>query len=405
MALALLAGVSAVYWCVVAFHVLRDWLAHPTARAGLSLPAAPARVGVVVPAHNEAHCIAGLIASLRAQTHADLRVALALDRCTDATARVACDAIAGDDRFEIVEIDACPEGWAGKTHAVHEGLRRAPSLASADMLAFLDADTVLDPECLRACVTLARSRGVGMLSLVSTLTFDRWFERVVQPACALELVRQYPLARASRDAGRRAFANGQCMVFEASAYRSLGGHEAVRDALLEDIALARLARDHGVRALVVLADGLLTCRMYESWAAFRRGWARIFTEAATRRDDRLTRSALLVLATGLISPGASAIALLAVAPPLLAGHADSGALAGAALGALGLLAWIIGLGLVCVRGSIPLWTIPAFPLGAALCADILRHAARDLRTGTPTEWGGRSYARQRRTGEPRRPTR
>ena len=62
-----------------------------------------------------------LVRSLRAETYAQLRVVLALDRCTDDTASLARAAIAGDERFEIVEIDACPPDWAGKVHAVHVG--------------------------------------------------------------------------------------------------------------------------------------------------------------------------------------------------------------------------------------------------------------------------------------------
>jgi hypothetical protein len=39
----------------------------------------------------------------------------------------------------------------------------------------------------------------------------------------------------------------------------------------------------------------------------------------------------------------------------------------------------------------PLWTAPLHIAGAWLTADLLAEAARDVRSQTPTRWGGREY--------------
>ncbi len=394
LALALFALAGAAYWCVVVLHVVRAWVRHPTARAGLGLGAVIDRVCVVVPAHNEAAQVGDLVRSLKAQTHERLTVVLALDRCTDGTGEAARAAIDGDARFEIVEITECPEGWAGKVHAVHRGMECSASAREADVVVFADADTVFDPECVRACAALRRDRGAALLSLISTMTFDRWFERVAQPACGIELLRQYPPERASRAERRRAFANGQFMMFDAAAYRAIGGHREVREALLEDIELARRVRDAGLGALVVLADGLVTCRMYASWAEFRRGWKRIYTEAATRRDDRLARSGWMVRLTGL----GFALGGLGATLTGAAAWSDAPVLGPVAAwsGVACLLAMTLGVGLAYGRGRVPLWLVPTYPIGAWLAGSILREASGDLRANRPTEWAGRTYARERR---------
>ena len=193
-----------------------------------------------VPAHNESRVIAGLIRSLRTETYPQLRVVLALDRCTDDTASLARAGIAGDARFEIVEIDLCPADWAGKVHAVHSGVTRSRGAQNAEYLLFVDADTVFEPGCIAASLALMRQSKLDLLSLLSTLTHDTWFERFVQTAAAFELMRQYPLTRANGLRDRRAFANGQFMLFTRNAYDAVGGHAAVNRALLEDLALARL---------------------------------------------------------------------------------------------------------------------------------------------------------------------
>ena len=55
---------------------------------------------------------------------------------------------AATTRFEIVEIDACPNDWAGKVHAVYAGVTRSRGAADADFLLFADADTLFSPGCI-----------------------------------------------------------------------------------------------------------------------------------------------------------------------------------------------------------------------------------------------------------------
>src|SRR5204862_6144625 len=94
-----------------------------------------------------------------------------------------------------------------------------------------DADTSFTPGCVAASLALMRERKLDLLSLLSTLSFDTWFERIVQPAATLELMRQYPLTLANAAMDRRPFANGQFMLFTREAYEDVGGHEAVKSSL------------------------------------------------------------------------------------------------------------------------------------------------------------------------------
>jgi len=389
-------GVGAVtavlVWGLVWIGVERSVHSVPTLRMGQSLAeAAPptGRVCVVVPAHNESRVIAGLVRSLRNETHPQLRVVLALDRCTDDTASLARAAIAGDERFEIVEIDSCPIDWAGKVHAVHAGVTRSRAAADAEYLLFADADTVFSPGCIASTLAMMHHRQLDLLSLLSTLTHDRWFERVVQTAAALELMRQYPLTLANATKDRRPFANGQFMLFTREAYDAVGGHAGVRSALLEDLALARLIEARHRKSGVFLAAGLFHCRMYADWPQFRRGWKRIYTEAADRRPGRLSVSARRLRWLGTLVP----IWMLGAVPfgALVIGHDP---LMGWTLLGFGLVANLVWLGAlvrICAVAEAPAWTAPLHIVGAWLTADLLGEAASDLRSRRPTRWGGREY--------------
>ncbi len=391
LVLMIVAAVGTLYWLSVAVQVRRTHRLLPTARDGIVLAERDPptqRVCVIVPCHNEAGNIATLIASLREQDYDRLRIVLALDRCTDDTLGVARQAIGDDDRFEIVEVTHCPESWAGKVHAAHTGMHQSEHARNADVLIFTDADTELDPACVRACIALMCDRGLDFLSLLSTLSSEAWFERVVQPLTAFELARQYPLLRVNTEGDRqRAFANGQFMMFDSKAYNAIGGHEAVCAAILEDIAFARRIKNKGFRGGLLMADRMLRCRMYDTWPEYTRGWKRIYTESANREVKRLRRYAVRTpLVASILPLGCMVLVGLSALNPVNT--------AGLVFGVTGLLSWLLGLAIVYRLSHAPMRDLPLSFIGAWLTGGIFWRAASDLARGRPTNWGGRSYIRK-----------
>lgn len=395
----LLAACGAVYWSVVAYRVVSAVRALPSAAQALKWPSARTNhtpsVCVVVPAHNEVRALPNLIRSLKAQDWPAMRVVIALDRCTDGTNAAARSIIGADGRFEIVEIDECPDGWAGKVHAIHAGVHRSEGARDAELLIFTDADCRFEIGAIRAAVALRQRRGLDMLSLLSRLAVESMFERVIQPVASFELLRQYPLERVNRSPEdtvrrQRPFANGQFILFRREAYERLGGHEAVRDELLEDIAFAKLAHAARMKAGCLLAGSLVRCRMYDSWKRFEAGWKRIYIEAANCRSGRLRQNALRLAFTGALLPVCSVAALFLGGAAVVAGAAGTGAW----LAAVSLIARSAGAGPVAVL---------AWPIGCLAVTGLLMGAAGDLSAGRPVKWGGREYVRPDRSKtEPRK---
>lgn len=396
---------AAVYYGVIYGRVRSSARRVPTVRDGLGMPPPEAgwpRVCVVVPAHNEERVIEPLVRSLVAQEYPALRLVFSLDRCTDGTEAVirrAAEASVGglDPRVEIVRVESCPEGWAGKTHAAWRGVRDSAGARGADLLLFADADTVFDPLLVRAAVALLHARGLDLLSLLSELVCEDWYELLVQPAAAFELVRQYPLDVVNRAVRPRAFANGQFMLFCRSFYDRFGGHERVKGELLEDIALARLINKErkrlGGRWGVFMPAGMLRCRMYRSWDAFRRGWKRIYAEATRRRPAQLREWAWRNRFVGTVLPLAP-LACLAVGAALLAGEHAGAGWAVSAAGGVSLLIVALALSRLYRDQGLSRWRAATYPLGAWFVASLLAEAARDLDAGVATRWGGREYARE-----------
>ena len=168
------------------------------------------------------------------QTYPNLEIIVVDDRSTDRTGEIAGQFATKDRRIRVLTIDDLPPGWTGKTHALH----RAAALATGEWLWFLDADTLHSPESLSILMEYGRRQGAAMVSLLPELRCETFWERVVQPLGGIVLMQSFPLHVVHRDDSPLAFANGQYILITRAAYDAAGGHEAVKDRFVEDIALA-----------------------------------------------------------------------------------------------------------------------------------------------------------------------
>ncbi len=154
-------------------------------------------------------------------------------------------------------------------------------------LLFLDADTIHAPESLSVMMEYARVEGAALVSLLPELRCETFWERVVQPLAAITLMQSFPLHTVHDERSPLAFANGQYILIERSAYDAVDGHRSVRDSFVEDITLARHVKERGMRIRVALVQRLVSCRMYASLGQLKMGWSRILYAAMERSTRRL----------------------------------------------------------------------------------------------------------------------
>lgn len=372
-------AVSTIMWLGIAYRLWVMAMSKSTIREGLQLSIPEnVLVSIVVPAHNEERVIDRCVASLRNQTHNNIQIIFVLDRCTDGTLGIVQKHADEDTRVHIIENDHCPDDWAGKCNAARVGAKNA----TGEWLLFTDADTKFDSELVRCSVASAIKRKASLLSILSSLTITRTFERIVQPIASTFLVRQYPVDRINREIRPRPFANGQFLLFSKESYESIGGHDAVKDDLLEDIAFARKIHAKGGKVQVLFADGLLRCSMYSTFEAFKTGWKRIYIEASTRNISRLRRSGMLTIVLSVLLPA------LGVAG-IVVGAFISTPLVWLSIASLISCVWVI-CWLYKINNAPMIYAIFA-PFGGLVVAKLFFDAASMLRNRTPIQWGGREY--------------
>ena len=208
------------------------------------------RPAVIIPARNEADNLGRLLPSLAG---ADAEVIVVDDGSTDGTGEVA-----SAHGATVVEPGEPDPGWTGKAWACAAGARAS----SASRLVFLDADVVVEPGGLDRVLAEHDDVG-GLVSVQPWHAVERPYEQLSAPfnlVGMLSIDAFTPWGRRLRPTG----AFGPCLVIDRSDYDEAGGHghESVRGAVLDDVALARAVQRTGRRVTVLGGRGSLRFRMY-----------------------------------------------------------------------------------------------------------------------------------------------
>jgi hopene-associated glycosyltransferase HpnB len=230
---------AALTWAYLLLFHGRFWQAGPVITATRLSGDAPPRVAVVVPARDEAETIGAALRSLLAQDYPDLRIVLVDDGSTDGTGEIARGL--ADERLTVLAGATRPAGWSGKLWAVAQGIEAA---GEAEMVLLSDADIVHEPGHLSALVAQIEI-GCDMVSEMVALSCDSPAERALVPAFVYFFQLLYPFARVNDPLSATAAAAGGTILIRRRALKRIGGMEAVRGALIDDVALAAAVKKGG----------------------------------------------------------------------------------------------------------------------------------------------------------------
>ncbi len=220
-------------------------------------PATP-DVTIVIPARNEAHQISRVVASL-----AGLPIIVVDDSSTDGTAIQAASAGA-----TIITVPPLPAGALGKPNACAAGA----SVVTTRWILFVDADTWFEPGFVPSLVHYVEARRLQFATVFLDQHCVTLAEKILLPYALALYFTGVNAKRVNDSNSREALANGQCLLFERAAYEAIGGHQAVVSSVIEDLALARLAKQHRLRLRVLRTGTLGHVRMYDSFASVWRGF-------------------------------------------------------------------------------------------------------------------------------------
>jgi chlorobactene glucosyltransferase len=369
-------------------YLLRGWAQLPTMREWQA--GRPASfVSIIVPARDEQATVGACLSSLLAQSYPRDRyeVIVVDDNSTDHTLSIITTLARQHDNLLVVSGGPLPGGWTGKCYAIYQAAQRANPIA--DYLLFVDADTAAQPHALTSALDYMQRERLDLLSLHPFQVLGSFWEKVVQPVVYFAAMADRPLQKVNNPTNPTAAANGQFLMVKRSAYDLLGGHQAVRERIIEDYAMGELFKGAGKRIRLLVGFDIISTRMYKSLAEIWAGWSKNFYIAIG--------NPLLALGVALL------LFIISVLPALLLVGGLIGLLA---LGPTHAVLWLLGAGAVQFATLLlmrlqwngmlklsPLWSL-SHPLGALVVEAILINSMVRILSGRGVTWKARTYAGQ-----------
>jgi len=167
----------------------------------------------------------------------NFRVTLVDDNSTDGTAAAAGTA----PNLRVLPGQPKPAGWSGKLWAVSQGV----AASSAPVLLLSDADIVHDPRHLSALVARLQQPRVELVSEMVRLNCTSFAERALVPAFVYFFQMLYPFASVNNPRSGVAAAAGGTVLVRKDALERIGGIDAIKDALIDDVTLAKAVKRGG----------------------------------------------------------------------------------------------------------------------------------------------------------------
>ncbi|MGB3692003.1 MAG: glycosyltransferase [Spirulinaceae cyanobacterium] len=232
-------------------------------------------VCAIIPARNEAPMLPQTLPSLLQQDYpGEFSLVLVDDSSSDSTGKIAQEIATQlncTQRLKVILAEALPQGWTGKLWAMAQGIKTAQQQTNLpDYFLLTDADIQHNSTNLRQLVSKAEQENLDLVSVMVLLRCQSFWEQLLIPAFVFFFQKLYPFPWVNDSSKTIAAAAGGCILIHRQALQRIGGIAAIRQALIDDCALAEAIKSSsdGKKGIWLgLTDSTLSLRPYPSLAS------------------------------------------------------------------------------------------------------------------------------------------
>lgn len=231
------------------------------------------KISVLIPARNEEKNISICIESLIEQSYRNIEIIVLDDNSTDSTFKIVEGYLDKDPRIKLISGKQLPPGWLGKNWACFQ----LSKSASGEILLFIDADVRLENYTVNYALNMYETKNVKMLSVFPTQLINNFGAQLVIPLMNWVLLTFLPLKKVySSKNNSFVAANGQFIMIDKNIYDAFGGHEHVKNEIVEDMEFARNLKRIGNKIITTLGGNAVFCKMYDSLSESIKGFSKNF---------------------------------------------------------------------------------------------------------------------------------
>ena len=233
-------------------------------------------ISVLIPVRNEEDNILTLLESIHQHDYEYYEVIILDDDSTDNTYQICAEFAAHHSRFKVIKGKKLPYDWLGKNYACHQLAKQA----KGEYFLFLDADEKIYNGLLNSAIHRMHLFRLGLLSLFTNQQMDTLGEKSVVPIMHYILLNLLPLRLIYLVKNSSvAAASGQFMLFDAEIYQQQQWHKQAKDRVVEDVEIMKLVKSAGYNGEALLANGMISCRMYKGYTDAVNGFSKNFLAA------------------------------------------------------------------------------------------------------------------------------
>lgn len=265
----ILCWLLAVVWFIHAIAVVQGMSSLPDVSEGKtpdSFATDEDQITVIVPARDEEASIQATLRSLLASTGVRLQILAVDDRSTDGTGvrmeQIAAEAPDANGRhtLQVLHVTELPGDWLGKPHAMALAAHHARSA----WLLFTDGDVLFHPRALEIALREAEAHDADHLILTPTVILKTATERAMLATMNALSQWMIRLWKVSDPRAKDFIGVGGFNLIRRDVYERLGGFDALRMEVLDDLRLGWMVKRAGFRQCVILGPGLVRLRWLHS---------------------------------------------------------------------------------------------------------------------------------------------
>ncbi len=320
-------------------------------------------VSLLIPMRNEERNVETCISAALATTGlSDFTITVLNDNSSDQTKPLLSSF---GSKIQVLDGSTLPEGWMGKNFA----LSQLAESSRAEYLVFSDADVRLTPETLSSSIAMMQKLNWDYISPYPRQIARTFAELLIQPLLQWSWMSSVILRFAEKSQRpSTTIANGQLFIVKRSAYVAIGGHENIKNEVLDDLELARELVRGEFCGGVADASQVVSCRMYENRGELIEGYTKSLWRAFGGVAGTIL--AILILTWTSLTP-------------------FYGAITGSALALGGLSLTILSRVIVALRTRSNIFIAVLHPLAIAFLFVLIGLSWMKKRNGT-LQWRGRS---------------
>lgn len=337
-------------------------------------------VSVCVPARDEERDVGACLDSLLKQDYPQFEVIAVDDNSTDSTADIIRNRAGKHPNLVFLSGKILPQDWFGKPYALHQAFQKA----RGEYLLFTDADPVFRPLALTSAMDFMIKNELDVLTLMPGAVFGSFWERVIQPVVFGFIAALTRFKKINSAEHRNSMGIGAFILIKREVYQAIGGHQRVKQKIVEDIELVKNAKRNGFK--IAIADGkdIFFIRMYHSLREIWQGWKKNLFIAMNKSVSR-TLYYMAVIPCFMVTPYFVLFCnLWAQAHFVLTG-----------LSFLGLIMVLTAKVKLCRELRLNEINILLLPLGAIMISMLLFHSMIQIQMSGHSQWRGRNYIEEK----------